>query len=40
MEEVEGERLATNKLYDDQEKQRHNLDVMLKTIERTIGTKI
>jgi hypothetical protein len=39
-EEVESERIYKNHLYDNQEKQRHNLDNMLKTIERTIGTKI
>lgn len=39
-EEVESERIYRNHLYDNQEKQRHSLDNMLKTIERTIGTKI
>lgn len=39
-EEVESERLYRKHLYDNQEKQKHNLEEMLKTIERTLGTKI
>ena len=38
--ELESQRQKNNYLYDRHEKERQSLDEMLKTIERTIGTKI
>lgn len=38
--EVASDRMRKDIAYDKREKNRHNLDDLLKTIERTIGTKI
>lgn len=39
-EEVESERLARNNLFEKHEQTKHDLDSMLKIVERTLGTKV